>query len=200
MAISGLNAGTNTAMGAMAGGVPGAVVGAGLSAVGMAGSYFSFQNTQALQQDIASQNFALAQWANAGDYQQAIAGINANVQDMALTQPSQVAQSGGNGFNVSNGLFGLEVRFKTLGQNQISIIGDFWTRYGYAVKEYLQNVDKLQVMKRYTYWKCQEVYLDCSKATESAKDAIRGIFTRGTTVWSNPDDIGNCDIYDNYKD
>ena len=53
---------------------------------------------------------------------------------------------------------------------------------------------KLKVMKKFSYWKASETYIDCARANEAEKDVIRGILERGVTVWGNPDDINHTEL------
>lgn len=95
-----------------------------------------------------------------------------------MTQPSQSGQAGGEGFNLANGIIGLEVRFKTLDPNHAAIIGEYWYRYGYAVREFLTPPNDLKCMTLFTYWKMSETYLIVANADEGVKDVIRGILER----------------------
>ena len=187
--------------GAGQGGVAGAL-GAGLqSAMSSAVDYWAANDQFARNQDYANYsqnaNYDLAQWATRGDYENAIAGINATVQDAALTQPSSVGQAGGEGFNIANGLFGLMIRYKQIDANHMSVIGEYFLRYGYAVHEFMalpsSSPQSLHCMDKFTYWKMSELYLTCALADESAKDTIRGIFEKGVTVWRNPSEVGIID-------
>ena len=59
-------------------------------------------------------------------------------------------------------------------------------------------MERMQVMRHFTYWKCSEVW--CSgngNALESAQGVIKDILIRGVTVWSKPEKIGRVSIYDN---
>lgn len=179
------------------GNVGGAIQGTLGGAVDLVSGNMQFQNNQSLQGQFASQNADLAKWAAKGDYQTQIAAIDAAVQDAALTQPSTSGQMGGEGFNLSNGLYGVEIRYRTLDPNHAAIIGEFWYRYGYAVRQFLTPPENLKCCEKFTYWKMSETYLTCARADEGAKDVIRGIFEKGVTVWSNPAEIGKTDIADN---
>jgi hypothetical protein len=154
-------------------------------------------NNQALQGNIASQNLDLAQWAAQGDYENAIAKINATVQDAALTAPSVIGQAGGSGFSMSNGLFVVQTRFKTIDQNHMHIIGEYWLRYGYAVREFMVPPADLCCMEHFTYWKMLETSVECALADETSKETIRGIFEKGVTVWRSADEITTWDLSDN---
>ena len=75
--------------------------------------------------------------------------------------------------------------------------GDAFLRYGYALGQQWK-MDDMQVMPHFTYWKCSEIW--CAgpgNAIEGAQQQIKDIFTRGVTVWSDPDEIGQVSIYDN---
>ena len=80
----------------------------------------------------------------------------------------------------------------------IACAGDAFLRYGYMLHQQWQ-IEKLQVMKHFTYWKLEEVW--CSGAAdvlEGAQSAIKDIMTAGVTVWSDPNEIGKVSIHDNY--
>lgn len=154
-------------------------------------------NNQALQGNIASQNLDLAQWAAQGDYENSISKINATVQDAALTAPSVIGQAGGSGFSMSNGLFVVQTRFKTIDQNHMHVIGEYWLRYGYAVREFMVPPADLCCMEHFTYWKMLETSVECALADETSKETIRGIFEKGVTVWKSADEITTWDLSDN---
>lgn len=191
------HAGVNGISSLLSGNVGGAIQGTIGTGIDLVAGNMQFQNNQALQSGFATQNAELAKWAARGDYQTQIAGINATVQDAALTQPSTVGQAGGDGFNLANGLFGVSIRYRTCDANHVRIIGEYWLRYGYAVRQFMTPPKDLQCMSNFTYWKMAETYLTCASADEGAKDVIRGIFEKGVTVWANPDNIGRIDIANN---
>lgn len=142
-------------------------------------------------------NKNLADWAAKGDYANQVAGINAKVQDAQLIQPTTSGQMGGETINIVNGGFQLSLRFKMIDQATIKRIGDYWLRYGYAIRAAIKPPASLQVMTKFTYWKMIETYISSSTVPEGMKQGIRGILEKGTTVWSNPNDIGNIDWADN---
>lgn len=180
------------------GNVGGAVGGALGTGIGLVSSNMQFANSQNLTASQASQNYGLAQWANQGDYEQAIASINAAVQDAALTQPSVSGQTGGDGFNLSNGLMGIDVRYKTLSPSAYSSIGDYWARYGYAFNNYVNMAGGgWHQMQHFTYWRFSELYITRAQCAEADKDAIRGILQKGTTVWRYPGEVGAIMVSDN---
>ena len=152
-----------------------------------------FQTTQQAQQGNIDANYQLQQWAARGDYEQAIASIDATVQDAQLTPPNQAGLLGGGWSAVlaSKGLFCWWMRAYTVPYGAQKRLISFWNRFGYAVNEYVQIGRKFCVMSNYTYWKCQDTMLTTSTyLDEGAKAIIRGIFEKGVTVWCNPSAIG----------
>lgn len=147
---------------------------------------------------IRDTNKTLADWAARGDYANEIAGINARVQDAQLIQPTVSGQFGGDAANHAHGTSEVSVRWKLIDDASIRRVGDFWLRYGYAINAFIDNIPSdMMVMSKFTYWKMTQTYLLSSPMPELMKQAIRGIFEKGVTVWRNPDDIGTIDIGDN---
>ena len=141
-------------------------------------------------------NNNLAQFSAKGDYQNAIAGISAKTQDARMIQPSTVGQVGGDTMNLLHDNTEVSLRFKTIDRSAQTTIGEYWLRYGYNVSQFARITD-LMVMSKFTYWKLQETYIETALMPEGFKQAIRGIFEKGVTVWANPDDIGMIDWADN---
>lgn len=164
------------------------------------------RNTQATQ-NIQTQNKQagltrdtnndLANWSAKGDYANQIAGINARVADAALIQPTTSGQMGGETMNLANGTAEVSVRWKLIDNASIKIIGDFWLRYGYAVRTFMKPPANLKVMTKFSYWKFTESYISGAMIPEGHKAVIRGILEKGVTVWNDPNDIGQIDIADN---
>lgn len=151
------------------------------------------------QSDIADNNLELARNAAKGDYQNAIAGINATVQDAALTPPSTVGQSGGQGFNWKNGLVCITVTYKTLSGASLSAVADYFRRYGYSVRRFLSlgSVRHMLCMSKFAYWRALGASLTCADANESERETMRGIIEKGVTLWDAPESIGNTAATDN---
>jgi hypothetical protein len=141
-------------------------------------------------------NKSLADWSARGDYSTAIAGINAKVRDAALIQPTTSGQVGGDAFNFINNNVMVSARWKMLDPAAMSVVCEYWLRYGYAVRRFAM-MGQLKVMSKFTYWKLTETYFKSATMPESFKQIIRGIFEKGVTVWSNPDYIGVTDTADN---
>lgn len=155
------------------------------------------QNNIGLQGYMRDTNYDYAVYAANGDYETAIQGIQAKVQDAKLTQPTTSGQNGGDIFNGANGYFGILIKWKRLKVNFMRQIGDFWLRYGYYVNRWLTPPADLKCMENFTYWKMQSVSLSASEVPELFKESIRGIFEKGVTVWNDPDKMYRIELDDN---
>lgn len=208
-------AGAGNVGGSMSGGPAGLAAGAGAAALGaltagMQSAALSqstdVRSNAANQSNNASNrqagmvrdtNKSLADFSARGDYENTIAGVNARVQDAKLIQPTTSGQVGGDALNFLNNNVMLSARFKMIDQSAIRTVGEYWLRYGYAVRKFSRLPGNLQVMTKFTYWKLQETYILAAPMPEPYKQVIRGIMEKGVTVWGNPADIGNVDIADN---
>lgn len=195
-------------------GAAGGLAGTVLSGInGLMNTELSMQNaTTALQtqvnnaelarsatSQIAGNNRMLAARAAIGDYANAIRGIDAKVQDMQLTPPSQVGQMGGNGLNLKYGLFGICVTWHTIAGAPRAALEDYFRRYGYAVHRWLKmgSLRHLLCMSKFAYWKVQESTIIAADANESERQTIRGVLEKGVTLWDAPESIGTIDLSDN---
>lgn len=144
-------------------------------------------------------NKKYADYAAQGDYRNAIAGINAKVQDAKLIQPTISGQMAGDAFNLANYKWGYDLKWKVISDDAMTMIGEHWLRYGYAVNRYkkIGPLSNLHVMSKFSYWKMLECTITSSFMPETFKQTLRGIFEKGVTVWRNPDDIGEIDRADN---
>lgn len=155
-------------------------------------------NTRASQQ-IRGNNKRLADFAARGDYQSTIAALNAQVQDMQMSPPQVNGAIGGEMLNIINqtDLFNITARLKLIDIGEINRIGNFWLRYGYALHRFVTPPTDFHCMTKFTYWKMSETYLVDAKIPEMYKQAIRGIFEKGVTVWKDANDMGSIDMSTN---
>lgn len=145
---------------------------------------------------MAGQNYRLATRFADGDYKNAIAGINAQVQQMQMTPPTTGGAAGGDSFNLANGIMGVLIRFRTCAPSALRSVGEFMLRFGYFVQRFITPPASLQCMEKFTYWQMQECYVR-GMLPEQARLTIKGMFERGVTVWAKPEYIGVTDWADN---
>lgn len=210
-ALSGANLAVNAIGNAASGNYAGAAVSGALGVAQLAVSGNNFNRSMAASdanassayqtnRQVADANYELASFQNQGNYENAIRGIQAAVQDAALTPPSTAGQMGGQGFNWDKGLVGVCISYKRVaGAAADSILGMF-ERYGYQVHRFVNFKNKglsgLMCMSRYTYIKTQGASVREGDGTDAERQAISGMLNRGVTLWASPDRIGR-DLTDN---
>lgn len=155
----------------------------------------NLSNQQTMQ--LADMNKQLAQATAQGDYENTIAGINAQVQQTQTVPPTTSGALGGDAFNLANGLIGVMVRFRQIPPAAMQAIGEVWLRYGYYVQRFMQLPQNLMAMSNFTYWKLHELYVRSSTCPEEYRLTVKGIFESGVTVWTDPEKIGVTDYADN---
>lgn len=136
-------------------------------------------------------NIDLARFGAKGDYSNAIAQINAKVQDAKMTQPSTAGTTGGDAFMLAMFGWKFHVKHKHIPRVAMEAIGSHWLRYGYSVNRYVQLPQDLHVMNAFTYWKCSEVFIKSALCPEPVKRALSGVLEKGFTHWRNPGDLEN---------
>lgn len=92
----------------------------------------------------------------------------------------------------------LHISVNTKPDSEISQIGDFFLRYGYALNQNW-NFEDFNIMRYFTYWKVGEVWINTKDKmmNENDRNTIRNILYNGTTIWSDATKIGKVSIYDN---
>lgn len=92
---------------------------------------------------------------------------------------------------------GLFANIVTMSNADVARVGDQMLRYGYSASQNVR-VSSLNVMPKFSYWQASDLWLvSSSGVSETQQEIIKGILKQGTTVWRNPDDIGQVSIYDN---
>lgn len=87
-----------------------------------------------------------------------------------------------------------EVQTQDVGS--IMAAASHFARYGYALGQYW-DFQGWQLMRDYTYWQCDDVWIIPRACTQGAASLIRSILIEGTTVWREPAIIGKTDIWEN---
>ena len=111
--------------------------------------------------------------------------------------PFDFARTGGNSAPDYMRTRGIQVKVRTQSKGSIRAAGDEFTRYGYNLNQ-IWDVDELCLMKHFTYWKASDLWVyDKGESSDFAQQSIGNIFRNGVTVWSNPNEIGKVNPYDN---
>lgn len=85
---------------------------------------------------------------------------------------------------------------QTQDEGSIMAAASHFARYGYALGQYW-DFKSWQVMRNFTYWQCDDVWIIPRACTQAAATLIRSILIEGTTVWREPAIIGATDIWEN---
>lgn len=157
------------------------------------------QISQQQQRTVRDTNYELAQFSANGDYENAVAAINAQVQDTQVIPPSVIGQTQGTVTPMAAYGIHLDCRVRQLSRNAMTRIGEYWMRYGYAMNTWVR-ISHLSLMKYFTYWKLTECYLEKADMPETFKGTVRGIFEKGVTVWRDPSYIGTANVRKNQID
>ena len=211
--------GVSAGQGVAAGNYAGAAIGLAQGAAGLAVQQGNFNRSMATAdanqsaayqtgRNVADANYELAAYQNQGNYENTIRGIQAAVNDMALTSPATVGQQGGEGLMWKEGLVGILVTFKRLAPAALQTVSQFFARYGYRCNEYhfldrlnpnRNGLHKLAIMRHFTYWKTQDMQV-FGDMNDSERMTLQGIFNRGVTLWIEPGEIGKVSVYANLED
>lgn len=128
----------------------------------------------------------------------ALAGINANIAQ-AATGAVHIM-----GANTPTTITGTRPQMLvrhvvTVGVGDIKKCGDEMLRYGYTLNQNWRITD-LCPMLNYSYWRTSEIWITPGAGvTQDAIDTLAGLFNNGITVWSNPDNVRQVSIYDNWR-
>lgn len=142
-------------------------------------------------------NYQFANFAANGDYQNAIAAIQAKVEDAKMTQPTTAGQIGGMAFNYVNGMNIILFKWKRLKPNYMAQVAQYFGRYGYYVNRFLIPPPALKCMDQFDYWKMKDVQITSTAIPESFKQTLRGILEKGVTIYRRARDVGHIDPLSN---
>lgn len=123
-----------------------------------------------------------------------------NAQDEArrssLAISTALGKTSGDPTSYTNGRCAVRLAVRTESNGALSQAGAYFARYGYAWAGIVQldTTNDLIQMKNFTYWKATEVWVTGDKLIESARDTIERVLLAGTTVWSDPNQIGEVPI------
>lgn len=134
--------------------------------------------------------------ANAGRARSTAQSAIANqIKQAALGAPIQ-GGTFANAGTASTRPLGWVFEVQTQDEGSIMAAASHFARYGYALGQYWV-FKNWQVMRNFTYWQCDDVWIIPRACTQAAATLIRSILIEGTTVWREPAIIGATDIWEN---
>ena len=134
--------------------------------------------------------------ANAGRSRStARSAIENGIKQAALGAPLE-GGAFANAATASSRPLGWVFEVQTQDTGSIMAAASHFARYGYALGQYW-DFTSWQVMRDFTYWQCDDVWIIPRACTQGAASLIRSILIEGTTVWREPAIIGATDIWEN---
>lgn len=134
--------------------------------------------------------------ANAGRSRStALSAIENGIKQAALGAPLE-GGAFANAATASSRPLGWVFEVQTQDTGSIMAAASHFARYGYALGQYW-DFTSWQVMRDFTYWQCDDVWIIPRACTQGAASLIRSILIEGTTVWREPAIIGATDIWEN---
>lgn len=134
--------------------------------------------------------------ANAGRSRStALSAIENSIKQAALGAPLE-GGAFANAATASSRPLGWVFEVQTQDTGSIMAAASHFARYGYALGQYW-DFTSWQVMRDFTYWQCDDVWITPRACTQGAASLIRSILIEGTTVWREPAIIGATDIWEN---
>lgn len=134
--------------------------------------------------------------ANAGTSRDTARSAIANqIKQAALGAPLE-GGAFANAATASSRPLGWVFEVQTQDTGSIMAAASHFARYGYALGQYW-DFTSWQVMRDFTYWQCDDVWIIPRACTQGAASLIRSILIEGTTVWREPAIIGATDIWEN---
>ena len=92
---------------------------------------------------------------------------------------------------------GTQIRFVTQGDGALMQTAAQFARYGYRLNQAMA-FDGFSHMENFDFWKVSDVWLVGDDGVlEGAQRVIRDVLVKGTTVWRDPEKIGNVSVFDN---
>ena len=106
----------------------------------------------------------------------------AKIQDAEITPPTISGQTGGDAFNISNGIVGFTLKWKTIRPQYANRLEDYFERYGYTQNKIA--VPNLKGNINFNYIKTTGIQLGGNIPLDDIQ-ILQSMFDNGTTIWHN---------------
>ena len=102
-----------------------------------------------------------------------------------------------NGEHSTNMPLGMFLHVVKQADGEIRQAAEAFKRFGYMYNGYWK-FEKFDVCKRFSYWKCSDIWLKANNIPDAFADQIRNYLMQGVTVWNKPEYINETDLNDNF--
>lgn len=131
------------------------------------------------------------------------ANYNATINEIEKTK-KQAALQPPNEFGITKNTYYshtmpimLNTAWITQSNDAIARAGDEFLRFGYYAERNVTFDGNWNVMKKFSYWKCSDVWIKNLAQPDAPTDQLRYFLMGGVTIWRKPEYIGNTSIYEN---
>ena len=118
------------------------------------------------------------------------------IRQSAIMAPNEFGASKGGENSVTRPM-GIFVNVSTQSRSAIKQAATQFKRYGYCYNQ-MWEFSGFNVGKRFTYWKCADLWMTAQSIPDAFADQIRNYLLQGVTVWRRPEYINHTDINDNF--
>lgn len=125
----------------------------------------------------------------------ALSAIENSIKQAALGAPMQ-AGAVANAGTADTMPMGWFAWVETQGKGAIESAAAQFARYGYQLEQYWE-FNGWQLMRNFTYWRCDDVWVVPTACPQGAASLIRSLLIQGTTVWREPAIIGATNVWEN---
>lgn len=106
----------------------------------------------------------------------------AKIQDAELNPPSLAGQTGGDAFNIANGINGVTLKWKTIRPQYAERLERYFERYGYVQNKI--EIPMLYGMSSFNYIQTTNILIGGNIPDED-RNTIKNMFDNGVTLWHN---------------
>lgn len=125
----------------------------------------------------------------------ALSAIENGIKQAALGAPMQ-AGSVSDAAKADTMPLGWFAWVETQGRGAIESAAAQFARYGYQLEQHW-DFNGWQLMRNFTYWRCDDVWIVPAACPQGAASLIRSLLIQGTTVWREPAIIGATNVWEN---
>ena len=134
---------------------------------------------------------------NTRDYNTKTLKAGADYLEAVSGDPIQYSSNAGKAWIDAWGHRGIDIRVKRCSTATEETAGRTFYKYGYYVDDLWIEEPEFSLMKYFTYWQADDMWISSAEVNETNKMIISNIFKKGCTVWRKPEYVRNVKITEN---
>lgn len=123
--------------------------------------------------------------------------VSADYLSAISGEPVMYSENAGKAWIDAWGHRGIDIRVKRCSTATEETAGRTFYKYGYYVDDLWIEKPEFSLMKYFTYWQADDMWISSAEVNETNKYIISNIFRKGCTVWRKPEYVRNVKITDN---